>query len=227
MASEVQVVWCSGRAARPHNRMNLNNFLNNLPFNWFDILVLVVFIVGLRSGRKHGLSEELIGMLMWLTIALGCAFIYIPVGDLIASGSLFSRLSGYLMAYIGSALLLIAVFAYLKRALGGKLLGSDVFGKSEFYLGMAAGLVRFNCILIVGLALLNARSYNSAEISANVKYQNDVYGSNFFPSLYEVQAQVFEKSIIGPFIKNQLSFLLIESTVPEQKQIKQREYALP
>jgi uncharacterized membrane protein required for colicin V production len=207
--------------------MSFNEFLNNLPFNWFDVLVVVVMIVGLRSGRKHGMSDEMIGMFMWLAIAFGCAFIYSPVGNLIASGTVFSRLSSYLMAYLGGAILLLGLFAYLKRSVGGKLLGSDVFGKSEFYLGMVAGFVRFTCMLIVGTALLNARSYNSVEISNDLKYQNDVYGSNFFPSLYEVQSQVFEKSIMGPFIKNQLSFLLIESTTPEQKQIKQREFALP
>jgi uncharacterized membrane protein required for colicin V production len=218
----------SDRVPNSLKRMNiLTNFLNNLPFNWFDVLVLVFVIVGLRSGRKHGMSDELIGMLMWLTIAFGCAFVYTPVGELIANGTVFSRLSSYLMAYLGFAILMICVFAYLKRSVGGKLLGSDVFGKSEFYLGMMAGLVRFSCILIVGVSLLNARSYSSAEVSAYAKYQNDVYGSNFFPSLHEVQTQVFEKSILGPFFKNQLGFLLIESTAPEQKQIKRRELDLP
>lgn len=199
----------------------------NLPFNWFDVLVLITLLYGLRQGRKHGMSEELLGMLKWLTIAIGCGLICVPVGSVIASGASFSQLSGNIMAYIGCALLITAGFAALKKALGGKLIGSDIFGKSEFYLGMLGGTVRFGCILLAALALLNARYYNRDEINAAVKYQNDVYGSNFFPSLYEVQAQVFQGSVTGPWIKSQLGFLLIKPTAPENKQFKQRDFALP
>jgi uncharacterized membrane protein required for colicin V production len=199
----------------------------DLPFNWFDILIVIVLAAGIRQGRKHGISAELITTLKWLAIAIGCAFVYNPVGTVIANGSVFSLLSAYLMAYVVIASVIAVAFTYLKKSVGGKLIGSDAFGGSEFYLGMAAGVIRFACILIAGVALLNARYYNPAEIRAAQKYQNDVYGSNFFPSLYEVQAQVFEESLVGPFIKSQLGFLLIKATAPEVKKFKQREFAAP
>ncbi|HEU5126207.1 MAG TPA: CvpA family protein [Verrucomicrobiae bacterium] len=196
--------------------------LDQLPFNWFDVLICVVLFFGVRRGRKNGMSEELIGTLMWVVITFGCAVIYQPVGQLLSSNSVFSLLSSYLMAYIVLAVLIAAGFSTLKKALGGKLIGRDSFGSSEFYLGMIAGMVRFSCILIAAVALLNARSYSSAEIQAKIKYQNEVYGSNFFPSLYEIQAQVFDRSLLGPFIKNDLAFLLIQPTAPEQKQLTRR-----
>ncbi len=199
----------------------------NLPFNWFDLVVVVVLIVGLRQGRKHGMSEELTRLLKWLAIAFGCAFAYEPLGTLIANGSVFDLLGGYLMAYIGSALIITGLFALLKKAMGEKFVGSDVFGRTEFYLGMIAGMVRFSCILIFALALLNARSYNSAEIRADRKYQNDLYGSDFFPKLYSLQAQVFDSSLAGPWIKQNLSFLLIKPTEPKTKEIRKKETPLP
>jgi uncharacterized membrane protein required for colicin V production len=192
----------------------------NLPFNWFDLLVIVVVVVGLSRGRKHGMSEELVSLLKWLTILFGCAFLYQPVGNMIATSSVFNTLSGYLIAYLGIALIIAALFAVFKTTIGGKLIGSDAFGRSEFYLGMLAGMVRFSCLLIVGLALLNARAYTTAEIRADTKYQNDVYGSTFFPKLYSVQAQVFDNSLAGPWIKTNLSFLLIKPTEPETKEIR-------
>jgi hypothetical protein len=203
------------------------SFLNNLPFNWFDFVVLAVLGIGMARGRKHGMSEELIELLRWLAIAFGCAFTYEPLGKMLAGGSLFTLLSGYLIAYIGGALVITSLVTMLKKAIGEKLVGSDAFGASEFYLGMAAGMVRFCCILIAVLALLHARSYNSAEIRADIKMQNDVYGSNFFPKLYTIQAQVFERSFAGPLISKQLDFLLIKPTAPVQKQMKKRDYALP
>lgn len=199
----------------------------DLPFNWFDIVVVVMLFFGIQQGRKHGLSEELLKALGWVAIATVGAIVYDPVGSILAQNSVFSLLSSYLMAYVGAGLLIAITFVYVKRGLGGKLIGSDTFGRSEFYFGMLAGMLRFSCILIATLAVLNARYYNSAEIEARRKYQNEVYGSNFFPELFEIQSQVFDRSLLGPVIRNHLSFLLIKPTAPEVKEFKQREYAAP
>lgn len=198
-----------------------------MPFNWFDVLLVIVLFIGLHRGRKRGMSEELISLLKWLAIVIGCAFAYRPIGTAIANSPVFGLLSGYLMAYFAAALLIAVGFAALKRAVGGKLLGSDVFGRSEFYLGMLAGMVRFSCMLIACLALLNARSYTAGEIQSDIAVQNDLYGSTFFPKLYTVQAQVFDRSLTGPWIRQNLGMLLITPTAPEHKQIKQKEFAVP
>jgi len=58
-------------------------------------------------------------------------------------------------------------------------------------------------------------------------FQNDVYGSNFFPTLHSVQSAVFERSLLGPWIKENLSFLLIKPTEPENRQFKQKEFQMP
>lgn len=201
--------------------------LDKLPFNWFDVVLVVMIGLGVHRGRKHGMSEELLGVLKWLTIIFVCAFSYQWLGGMIANSPVFDKLSGYLMGYIACAIVIASAFAYLKKALGGKLLGSDVFGRSEFYLGMLAGMLRFSCVLIAGLALLNAREYSRAEVQDELNFQNDVYGSHFFPTLQNVQAAVFERSLTGPWIKDRLSVLLIQPTRPEKKELKQKEYTVP
>ena len=201
---------------------------DNLPFNWFDIALLIVLFVGLQQGRKHGVSVELLGALKWLTIVVGCAFAYEPAADFITgSTALFSMFSANLMAYTGAALLIAAVFGFLKKASGGKLFSGDAFGNGEFYLGMMAGMLKVTCITFALLALLNARYFSPAEVKAELKYQNEIYGSDFFPSLHSVQSQVLEKSFAGPWIKKQLSWLLIKPTVPEQTQLARKEFSVP
>ena len=202
--------------------------LDNLPFNWFDIAIIVVLVVGLRLGRKNGLSVELLGALKWLTILFGCAFAYDPLAGFITdSTTVFSMFWANLIAYAGAAMLIAALFGFMKKASGGKLFGGDAFGNGEFYLGMAAGMVKVTCITFALLALLNARYFSPAEVKAALKYQNEVYGSDFFPTLQVVQAQVFEKSFTGPWIKKQLSWLLIKPTVPEQTQLARKEFSVP
>lgn len=192
----------------------------NLPFNWFDIAVVIVLGVGFTRGRKHGMSEEMMYLLQWIVMIFGAAWAYQPFGEFIASTSPISRLSCYITAYITTVIVIKTCFSLLKRAVGGKLIGSNIFGAAEYYLGMVAGILRFACILIFVLALVNARFYSAAEIKARDKYNTELYGSNFFPALVEVQAEVFTKSFLGPQIRKHLGFLLIKPTPPEAAAIK-------
>jgi uncharacterized membrane protein required for colicin V production len=202
--------------------------LDQLPFNFFDALLVVVVLAGISRGRKHGMSEELLNLLQWLTVLFVCAVIYEPAGKMIGQfTSVFGMLSCYLLAYVGAGLLVLLVFAGIKRALGGKLVGSDIFGRSEYYLGMASGLARGTCVLLAVLALLNARYFSPTEVRAMQKFQDDVYGSDFFPTLQSVQSTVFDKSLTGPWIKQNLGFLLIKPTEPDKRELHQKEAVYP
>jgi uncharacterized membrane protein required for colicin V production len=202
--------------------------LDQLPINVFDLLVIAVVVAGIARGRKHGMSEELLSLVTWLAILFGCAYFYEPGGEFIAGfTTMFGRLTCYLMAYVGGGLVLLLLFAGIKRAMGGKLLGSDIFGRSEYYLGMVSGLVRFTCVLLAALALLNARYFSPIEVRAMEKFQDDVYGSNFFPTLHSLQATVFDKSLTGPWIKQNLGFLLIKPTEPDKRDLHQKDMFVP
>lgn len=196
--------------------------------NAFDLIVLAVVIAGLLTGRRKGMSEELLSLVKWLAVLVGCAMLYQPLGSTFAgSTTLFSLLSCYLMAYIAAALVIMALFALIKKWLGGKLLGSDWFGRSEYYLGMGSGLIRFSCALLVCMALLNSRGYDSAEVRAMEKFQKREFGSISFPTLHSVQATVFDQSISGSFVRDNLNFLMIQRTKPQNAQFSQRDYTMP
>jgi uncharacterized membrane protein required for colicin V production len=197
--------------------------LDKLPFNWFDFLILVVVLLGIVRGRKNGLSQELLPMLQWLVILFAAAFGYKPAGDFMAQNSVFSPLFCYVICFITIGIGVKILFSLVKRALGGKLVGSDVFGSTEYYLGMLAGMVRFTCVLLFLVALLNARLYSAAELKAMKKYQDEVYGSNFFPGLHTVQSDVLRNSFLGPNIRRHLGFLLIQPTPPGKVDIKRRQ----
>src|SRR6266487_669665 len=201
--------------------------IDNLPFNWFDIAVALLLLIGMQRGRKRGMSEEFLTMLNWVALVLVCSIAYEPLGSWLASIAPFSLLFCYIVAYAVSALVVASVFLLVKRSMSGKLIGSDAFGRGEYYLGMPSGMLRFACILLAGLALLNARLYRAEEIKAMTKFQNDNYGSQFFPTLQTLQEQVFAKSLIGPQIKTYLAFLLIKPTFPEGKQLERAKTDLP
>jgi len=190
------------------------NFSGKLPINWFDILVVIVLVVGYSRGRKHGMSKELLQVMKWMTVVLVSAIGYEPLGLWLDSTIHLGRLTSYVISYCFVAVLVLLLFTFLSESLERKLAGSDAFGKSEFYLGMPAGVLRFACIMLAILALLNARLYSTAEIKAMQKFQNDNYGSQFFPTLSSVQADVFDESFIGPQIRKYMGFILIKPTSP-------------
>ena len=206
----------------------MNASLDQLPINLFDLVVIVVLAAGIFRGRKNGMSEELLSLLKWLAILVGCSVVYEPGAELIKQfTNMFSRLTCYLVAYVAGALVIFLVFLGIKRVFSGKLLGSDIFGRTEYYLGMGSGLVRFSCMLLAALALLNARYFSPTEVRAMEKFQDDVYGSNFFPTLHSLQTTVFDRSLTGPWIKDNLGFLLIKPTEPESKALHQKEAVIP
>ncbi len=198
--------------------------LLHLPISFFDLLLVAVLAAGLFRGRQHGMSVELLDLAKWLAVLFGSAALYEVLGRQLAQFTrLFGLLSCYLVAYLGAALLIFILFALLKRAVGGKLLGSDIFGRSEYYLGMVSGMVRYSCVLLAALALLNARSFNPLEVRAMQAFQKDQFGTDLFPTLHSLQASVFQKSCIGPWIHQNLGFLLIKPTEPEHRQIHLRD----
>jgi len=160
------------------------------------------------------------------------AIAYEPLGLWLDSLLQLGKLTSFLIAYSLTAVIVLIVFAYLNGTVGRKLAGSDTFGKGEFYLAMPAGMLRFACVIVALLALLNARLYREAEIKEQVKYDDYNYGSSFFPHLYSIQDEVFEKSFTGPQIKKYMSFLLIKPTSPSGPQpastvSRRGEFTLP
>ena len=185
----------------------------DLPINLFDLLLLGVLVAGIIRGRKRALSYQLIALVKWLTILLGCAVAYNPLAGVIAQTGFFDPASACVMAYLGLALFILLIFSFVQRKAEGKFSDNDV---SDSYTGMTAGLVRFTAMLLVALALLNARTYTRAQIRASEKFQVDMFGSNLFPTPHTLQAWVFEKSLSGPWIKQGLGFLLINPPVPDE-----------
>jgi membrane protein required for colicin V production len=185
---------------------------DNVPVNWFDAVVVLMLGFGLFRGRKNGMSKELLPLFQWLAVILVSGLFYATVAQLLAKLVGLSPLLSNLLAYALLAVVVLLIFSLLKRTVGLRLFGSNLFGNAEYYLGMPAGLVRFACLLIFALAFLDARHYTAAQIEDSNKYQERWYGAHFFPDLYTVQSQVFEKSFTGPYIKKYLGVLLIEPT---------------
>ncbi len=212
-----------------------NSASGKLFFNWFDLALVLVIIFGFWRGRKHGMTKECLPFLQWVVMIGIGALGYQPLGDFlqqhgyiqaVLGRSMDSKTTAYVASYLTITLLLLGLFSMIKWKLRPNLEGSNFFGSSEYYLGMVCGVIRCLGILIFGLALLNAPYYSPAEIAAIKLYKLNAYAAgghvqgmenntgDFIPSTYEVQDSVFKQSLIGPFIKDKLSLLLVNTTGP-------------
>lgn len=200
--------------------------LSSLAANWFDAVVVLVLGFGIFRGRKNGMSKEILPMFQWLAVIFVCGLFYSMVAQFLVRWAYLSELAANLAAYVILALIVFFIFSLLKRTVGLKLFSSNIFGDAEYYLGMPSGMVRFACILLFALAFLNARHYTTAQIRAADNYQARWYGAHYFPNLYNVQTEVFEKSFSGHYIKDYLGVLLIHpTTMGGNKQLAQNQPA--
>ena len=183
-----------------------------LTANWFDIVVIVMLVIGFYHGRKNGMSKEVLPSLQWLSVVIVSGLFYPVMAQSLVPPVSVSLLTSYILGYVVLSLAVFFVFSFLKHTLGFRLFKSNLFGNFEYYLGIPAGMVRFACILLFALAFLNARHYTPEEIKAHNDYEQRWYGSDFFPGLFTVQDQVFKKSFTGPYIKEYLGELLIQPT---------------
>jgi uncharacterized membrane protein required for colicin V production len=197
--------------ANPHKpakipRMQTQTLLAS--FSWFDALAATVLIAGLIHGRKNGMSGELLPMLKWL-IVIACA----GLGYRIAGDWMIPSIApewAYRISYAMVALIIGAALSGIERAMGGKLAGSDAFGKSEFILGMVAGIIRFACVLILFFSFFNARIPTTDEIEDINKSSTKNMGSVVLNPL-QVQRSMVMDSITGQLIRNYIGMTIIES----------------
>src|ERR1039457_6826904 len=145
-----------------------NLALDNLPVNWFDGVVVGMLIIGLFLGRKHGMSKEVLPLLKWVSLVVVCGLWYQTAAQLLVNmlggTAALSRLASCIFGYLLLAFVVVLVFMVLKRLLGNRKAENNLFGSGEYYLGMLSGMIRFACMLLAVLALLNAPFYTAADI---------------------------------------------------------------
>jgi uncharacterized membrane protein required for colicin V production len=186
-----------------------------MPFNWFDVLVVIVLMFGLLYGRRKGMSKELLPLAQWFILLPVCGFGCPPLAKLL-SGVIPSALWSHLLAYLAPALVIWSIFKLLKHMVAKKLGMTDFFKGSEYPLGMLAGAVHFECVLLFVLALLNAPFYSPQDIAKQKAFDQKnfgggLYSGSYFPHVFTIQSMVFKESFVGPRIKDGLGVLLIDT----------------
>ena len=196
----------------------------DLTFNWFDFVVVALIIFGLFRGRKNGMSEELLPLLQVLMMVVLAGRFYEPLGRLLSTKtSLFSLLFCFVASYIAIIIVVKIVFGAIKTKVGEKIIGSDLFGRLEFYLGMLSGMVRYTAFIIMFLALMNAKDISKQERERVAKVQKENFGDISFPTFGSIQEAVMNQSYSGRLAKKNIDDLLIEPTPSDPKSIRSDE----
>lgn len=174
----------------------------------FDVLLLIAIGLGGWRGKVRGISEELLDFLQWLVTIVAAGFLYSLVGDLLVQAKLprlYANMGGYILVIIAISIL----FGFIKKSVGNKLVDSDFFGGWEYRLGMFAGAIRYLCIWIAILSLMNARYFDPAAVAAERKYQEKEVGMVLIPSWGMAQRMALYDSFTGPYLRQFLAHQLM------------------
>lgn len=186
-----------------------SDFFGSLHLNCFDLIVAVWLIIGLFRGRKHGMSQELLPLTQWIAVVVLAGLFYLPLAQPLCQRTGLTLLPCVLAAYVFVACLVYGLLGKLKKKLDDKFQEGDYFGKGEYYLGMASGIIRFACIMICLLAVMNSRIITKAEREATLKMQKQNFEDIRFPTYGEVQNAMLFESSTGNFVRAFLPHFLI------------------
>jgi uncharacterized membrane protein required for colicin V production len=185
--------------------------LSRFRVNYVDFIVVVWLIIGLLYGRKRGMTQELLPMMQWLAMVVVAGLFYQPVALLIRQYGRFDLLWANISAYLLIAFGVHLVYLWIKHLIHQKLIGTDMFGRMEYYLGMLAGVIHFACVWVMICALMNARIITKAELAKTEKAQSDAFSDIRFPTYGSVQQAVLFQSFSGALIETNLNVVLIAS----------------
>jgi uncharacterized membrane protein required for colicin V production len=198
----------------------------NARFDYFDIVAIVWLIIGLLWGRKKGMSQELLPLFQWIGIVTAGGLLYKPFSAVIHQCTQFGPLWSNITAYLVIALGVHLLYIWFKQMFAEKLTKKDLFGGGEFYLGMLAGMVRFGCMLLFCMALMNSRVATATELAQTEKFQKDWFSDIRFPTYGEFQQDVLFKSLTGNLVQAKFKVVLIASVssapAPKMDTIAQR-----
>lgn len=196
---------------------------SSLPFGWFDVLAVILAVIGVLQGRRRGMSQELLDFFMWVGIVAGGAYMCRQAAPYLIKWTGLSQLSAHLLGYLATVVVVWFIFMLLKNAFRDKLAGSDFFGRLEYPLGILAGIIRFLCILVLLAALVNAKFLTEEQKERDRKQQEKELGSSFFPTLGDIQDGIFKKSFLGAQLMKHVPFLLIPPSRSEGEDLRTKE----
>jgi hypothetical protein len=147
--------------------------------------------------------------LQWLSVVILSGLSYYPLSRFLLQYTKMKELQAVLACYVVVALVTMLLFSFFRRKVGEKLTGSETFGKLEYGLGMLAGVLRYLCIVLFLISMLNAKYIGDTELRRMAKVQKDNFGDISFPTVGSLQQAVFIESFSGGYIVRYLGSQLI------------------
>jgi uncharacterized membrane protein required for colicin V production len=179
--------------------------------NWFDLVVITWLVIGIFRGRKNGMSQELLPLFQWIAVIIVASLTYMPAARMLVHYTGLTLLPCLLISYVFIGTMVYALLGKLKPMLDKTFQDGDYFGGGEYYMGMTSGVIRFTCIIVALLAMMNARIITKSERDATLRMQEKNFEGVRFPTYGEVQYAMLFESTSGSFIRDYMSNFLIQS----------------
>jgi uncharacterized membrane protein required for colicin V production len=185
-------------------------------YNWFDGVVFALLAIGFFWGRLQGMSHQLLGVCQWVATFVLCGKLYLYPGGLLVRWVNFQPGYAYVFSYLMLALGIKIIFVMIQRAVGKKLMASDIFGRMEYPLGVIACQVRLVSMMLVFLALLNAKYVSQEEMENAERNQRETWGVLTMRVLGSFKDRVFQGSLTGRLVKYHCHGQLVVASAPSQ-----------
>jgi len=190
--------------------MEFTPLIAALRLNMFDAVLAGALGWGIYQGKEHGASTTHVSVVQWMLIGLAGGFAGNLLGSLMFS-ILGSAYWGQLTGYLLWIFIVAAFFAFLNSKGKGEWKDADWFGRLEYPLGVLGCVLKYFCIILTIMSILNAKHYSAEDIRKDRAWQIEEFGSALFPTFTMLNNTVFNTSFCGPYVKKAFSWAILPS----------------
>lgn len=176
----------------------------------FDVVVVIVLILGFKVGMKAGGNVMLPKFVKWLTTIVGAALGYEWVGLQLHRLAGFTEATAFIVSYCLIAAFVFVTIHLLEGRFEQIIKKSAVFGEIETMGGGVLGLFTYCTILLLTMGILHGDRTSKAEVARQEKANREEYGEAALPPLASVKYYIFDKTNTGKLIRSRLGLVLIK-----------------
>lgn len=177
--------------------------------HWFDLVAVVVLIVGFKTGQHKEALPKLLSAIRWALTLLICLFLYKLPALWLAKKFSMQPDTVALMLFPLEFLIVFFLVGIVWKRVTNIYSDKEPFGKWEHHMTKVAGSLRFLVFLLVAMAWISGRYVTEKDIRDHKTFCKENFGGITYPVLSTINNDMFNGSYTGKFAKDYLGGILM------------------
>jgi uncharacterized membrane protein required for colicin V production len=176
----------------------------------FDVVALLVLVLGYRLGIQRGGNHMLPRFIKWLAVLVAASRGYEFLGLLAHQHLRIDEGLAFIGAYFLIGAAVFSAMSLFESKLEQHIKDSAVFSEIETVGGGVLGIFTFALIMVFSLSLLHGNRTSRSEAARINRQNQSEYGEAALPGIASIKYHIFDGTGTGRFLARQFGDLLVK-----------------